>query len=567
MKKNYLLFVFTLISCTLFAQNSTINWGENLKIKRGTTELNIVTADNTGVYVQEGGVRYFTIGFNNMTGFKFRKFDKFYNEVYEEDYKQELKGKELNRIIPFKTKLYIFADDYDKKEKRFVTYAAEIDKASGKLKGDWKEIVEVPRENRGDDYAFTIIPSADSSSMVLVADISNTDRSSVKVLVMNEALQPQSATTINLQYTKNTYALQDVLFTNDKKILVVGKIYEEVELTKRRKRLMFKKLSIEKYDLSGKKEMEVATSDAGKVLVSAKLVQNKKSELFVCGFYSNNAKTQEINGLLVNRIDLATGNVITSTTKQLDPTMIGTFDEDADDDKDAETKQSKLSSKKAAADGDMDGFSSDFLFRKIYVGQDNSILLIAEKFRFDTYTRTESSYDGQRWTYRTVTTYQYTCGDLLTIKVGDDGALKWVNVIPKLQVEAIRARGAATTTGISFNSHLFISGGLPFYSSFNVVPFKNKLIFYYNDNTKNAAVKTVADKAKSTYNFNKSNCYSLTLDLTTGDVARKFLFTNDDEPIAMVRHGMLTGNELYLVAYKPSLLGKSTLKLGKITIR
>ncbi|RXK61902.1 hypothetical protein ESA94_02480 [Lacibacter luteus] len=567
MKQHFLLILLLALQTTLIAQNSTVNWGEDLKIKRGTTELTIITADNTGVYVQEGGVRYFTIGINNMTGFKFRKFDKFYNEVYEEDYKQELKGKELNRIIPFKNKLYIFADDYDKKEKQFITYAAEIDKASGKLKTDWKEIVVVPRENRGDAYEFTIIPSSDSSSMILVADISNNDRSSVKVLVMNEALQQQSVTTINLQYAKNSYALQDVLFTNDKKILLVGKIYEEVELTKKRKRLMFKKLSIEKYDLAGKKEMELPTSDAGKVLVSAKMIQNKKGELFVCGFYSNNAKTQDINGLLVNRIDLATGTVIASTTKQIDPSMIGTFDDDADDDKDAETKQSKLSSKQAAAEGDLDGFSSDFLFRKIFVGQDNSILLLAEKFRFDTYTRTESSYDGQRWTYRTVTTYQYTSGDLLTIKVGDDGTLKWVNVIPKLQVEAVKARGPATATGVNYNPHLFISGGLPFYSSFNVAPFKNKLIFYYNDNTKNAAVKKVGDKAKSTYNFSKSNCYTLTLDLTSGDVARKFLFTNEDEPIAMVRHGMLTGNELYLVAYKPSLLGKSTLKLGKITIR
>ena len=50
----------------------------------------------------------FTIGLRNMTGVKFRKFDKFYNEVYEEDYKQELKGKDLNRIVPFDNKLFIF---------------------------------------------------------------------------------------------------------------------------------------------------------------------------------------------------------------------------------------------------------------------------------------------------------------------------------------------------------------------------------------------------------------------------------------------------------------------------
>lgn len=567
MKKYFLLFLLTVLGTTLSAQNSTVTWGENLKIKRGTTELNIITADNTGVYVQEGGVRYFTIGLQNMTGVKFRKFDKFYNEVYEEDYKQELKGKELNRIVPFKNRLYIFADDYDKKEKRFITYAAEIDKNSGKLKGDWKEIVMIHRENRSDDYEFTIVPSADSSSMVLVADISNKDFASIKVLVMNEALQQQSSTDIKLEFPKDKYSLQEVLFTPDKKILVSGKVYEEVEFKKKRTRLMFKKLTIEKFNLAGKKELDLPTASGGKLMISAKLIQNKKGDLFICGFYSNDAKTKEINGLLVNRIDLSNGNILLSTDKPIDKSMIGMFDDDVDDDKDAETKQTKLASQKAKTDDEMDGFSSDFLFRKAYVGQDNSLLLIAEKFRFYRYTTTESSYNGQRWSYRTVTVYQYTSGDLLTIKIGDDGTLKWVNVLPKNQVESIRARGPAMTTSVSFNTGIFISGGLPFYSSFNVVPFKNKLIYYYNDNIKNGAVKKVNDKTKTTYNFNKSNCYALTLDLTSGDVERKFLFSNDDEPIAMIRHGMLSGNELYLVAYKPSMLGKSTLKLGKINIR
>lgn len=567
MKKYFLLFLLTLPGTTLPAQNSTVTWGENLKIKRGTTELNIITADNTGVYVQEGGVRYFTIGLQNMTGVKFRKFDKFYNEVYEEDYKQELKGKELNRIVPFKNRLYIFADDYDKKEKRFITYAAEIDKNSGKLKGDWKEIVMIPRENRSDDYEFTIVPSADSSSMVLVADISNKDFASIKVLVMNEALQQQSSTDIKLEFAKDKYSLQEVLFTPDKKILVSGKVYEEVEFKKKRTRLMFKKLTIEKFNLAGKKELDIPTAGGGKLMISAKLIQNKKGDLFICGFYSNDAKTKEINGLLVNRIDLSNGNILLSTDKPIDKSMVGMFDDDADDDKDAETKLTKLASQKAKTDDEMDGFSSDFLFRKAYVGQDNSLLLIAEKFRFNRYTTTESSYNGQRWSYRTVTVYQYTSGDLLTIKIGDDGTLKWVNVLPKNQVESIRSRGPAMTTSVSFNTGIFISGGLPFYSSFNVVPFKNKLIYYYNDNIKNGAVKKVNDKTKTTYNFNKSNCYALTLDLTSGDVERKFLFSNDDEPIAMIRHGTLSGNELYLVAYKPSMLGKSTLKLGKINIR
>lgn len=567
MKQLFFLSFFTLQTINIWAQNATVAWGDDQKIKRGTTELNIITADQTGLYLQEGGIRYFSVGFGNMSGVKFRKFDKFYNEVYVEDYKSELKGKSLNRIVPFKNRLYIFADDYDKKEKRFLTYAAEIDKNSGKLKADWKEIAVIPRENRSDDYEFTIVPSADSSVMVLVADISNKDFAAVKVLVMNEALEQQSVTDIKLEFAKNSYSLQDVLLTADKKILVSGKVYEEVEYKKKRTRLVFKKIAIEKYDLTGKKELDITTADAGKLMISAKLLQNKKGDLFICGFYSNDVKTKEINGLLVNRIDLGTGKILLSTDKPMDQSMIGKFDDDADDDKDAETKQNKAASQKAKDDDEMDGFSSDFLFRNAYIGQDNSILLVAEKFKLTRYTRTERNYSGQMTTYRTVVVYQYVCGDLLTIKIGEDGSLKWVNILPKQQVENYSARTPSMSTMPLMHSSFFLSSGLPFYSSFFVVPFKNKLIYFYNDNEKNAGVKSVNDKPKSTYNFNRTSCYALSLDLTSGDVTRKFVFSNFDEPVAMVRHGMLSGNEFYLVAFRPTMLGKSKLKIGKINIR
>jgi hypothetical protein len=549
------------------AQTSNIFWGDNMKIKRGTTELNIIAADKTGVYVQEGGIRAFAIGFRNMSGVKFRKFDKFYNEVYEEDFKKELKGKDLNRILPFKDKLFIFADDYDKKEKRFITYAAEIDKNSGKLKGDWKEVASTPKENRSDDYDFTVIPSADSSSMVLVADISNKDHASIKVFVMDEMMVQKSSTIIQLEFAKNTYSLEDVLVTSNQKIIVTGKVFEEVQISKKRKRMMFKSLSLAKYDIEGNKEFDLPTVSAGKIMLSAKVVANNAGDLFVCGYYSNDPKSKEINGIVVNRIDPKTGNIILSTEKIIDPTLVGNFDEDADDDNDSETKQSKAASKKAEQDDELDGFSADYRFRRVYIGQDNSILLIAEKYRFDSYTYTESSYTNGRWTYRTVTVYRYTCGDIMTTRVGNDGAIKFINVIPKNQIEEIRSSSLRSSTPGFSSSFYFEGGSMPFFSSFNCVPYKNKLIYYFNDNTKNEMATKTGDKIKSAYNFRKSNCYSLTLDLDNGKVVRKMLFTNEDEPMAMVRHGMLTGNELFLVAYKNSLLGKSSIKLGKITIK
>ncbi|MBS4063286.1 MAG: hypothetical protein KGZ74_01945 [Chitinophagaceae bacterium] len=566
MKKIIFLALFHCLFSLIQAQTSSIFWGDDMKIKRGTTELNIITADKTGVYVQEGGVRYFTIDFRNMTGVKFRKFDKFYNEVYEQDFKQELKGKDLNRIVPFKDRLFIFADDYDKKEKRFITYAAEIDKNSGNLKGDWKEIVTIPKEDKKDDYEFAVLPSADSSSIVLVADISNKEYASLKVLVMDEQLKQRSATDITLQFSKNTYELEDVLYTTDQQIIVTGKVYEEVQVKKKRTRLMFKKLSLEKFDITGKKMFDLPTVSAGNVMLSAKVVSNKQGDLFVCGYFSNNPKSLDVNGIVINRINPKNGTILLSTEKIIDPTLIGTYDDDADDDKDAETKQSKAASKKAAEDDELDGFSSDYRFRRVYIGQDNSILLIAEKFRFTSYTYTQSNYINGRMTYQTYTVYRYTCGDIMTTKVTSDGSIQFLNVIPKNQVEEIRGSSGYRSSPGAYSS-IFIGGGLPFYSSFNCVPYKNKLVFYFNDNEKNMGVTKTEHKFKSIYNFRKSDCYALTLDLENGSVTRRMLFTNTDEPMAMVRHGMLTGNDLFLVAFRNSMLGRSSIKLGKITIK
>ncbi|WP_407520948.1 hypothetical protein PDL71_11045 [Lacibacter sp. MH-610] len=155
----------------------------------------------------------------------------------------------------------------------------------------------------------------------------------------------------------------------------------------------------------------------------------------------------------------------------------------------------------------------------------------------------------------------------MTTKLDNQGNIKFINVIPKSQIETIRGAGPYMSGGAGFSSQLFISGGLPFYSSFNCVPYKNKLVFYFNDNDKNIAVTKTSQTAKAVYNFRKSSCYTVTLDLETGAVTRKMLFTNDDEPIAMVRHGMLSNNELFLIAFRNSMLGKSSIKLGKITVK
>jgi hypothetical protein len=552
----FLLFLFF-----SHAQKVSVVWGENLKIKKGTTEMNIVTADKSGVYVQEEDLRPFGFAHvNNRMKIKFRKFDKDYNEVYELDYVDELKDKEFNRIVPFKDKLFLFADDYDKKARQFITYAVELDKSSGRIKGALKEIAVIPRDDRNDRYDFIVVPTVDSSAMVLVADISNKAYVRIKVAVMNESLEPVSNTDINLSFAKDTYELDDLLYTMDSKIVVTGKVFEEVQVNKKRTRKVFKKVSLERFNLEGKKEAEFPTITGGKMLLSAKVVTNANRDVFVCGYYTNDFKDKKVNGIVVNRINPLNGEVIMASEKAIDPSMIGKFTED-------DTEETEKKGKSKELEGELEGFASNYRFKKVIIGQDNSIILIAEQYEVDIRTSVQTNTVNGQIQTRTTTTYYYTSGDIMTTLIGSDGNIKFSSVIPKRQRESTGMSSSSVGYGIVFSGSFFVTGGMPFYSSFNCIPYRNKLFFFFNDHGDNGAVTQQGQSAKKVSNFSKSDCYSLMLDMETGKVTRKMLFTNNDEPTAMVRHGMVLNNELYLVALRWSMLGKSTIKLGRIQVK
>lgn len=555
-------------ACLLFvifsyAQKASIVWGENLKIKKGTAEMNLIDADPTGIYVQEKDFRSaMFVQAIDVFKVKFRKFDKDFNEIFERDYGDELKEKEFNRIISFRGRLYLFADEYDKKARQFITYGVELDKSSGRMKGSMKEIAVIPRDDKNEKYDFIVVPSVDSTAMVLVADISNKEYGKVKVLLMNESLELVSSTDIRLSFTKNTYVMDDVLYTRDKKIIVTGKVYEDVPVGKNRTSKVFKRVSLEKFGLDGKKEAEFPTIAGGRMLLSAKVAANANGDIFVCGYYTNDVKAQLINGIIVNRINPVNGEVLMTSEKAIDPSMAGKF---KDDDNDVEGKKGK--SKEQEAVSDLDGFASNYSFKKVLIGQDNSIVLIAEQFRFDIRTSYETNNVNGQYQTRTTTYYYYTSGAIMTTRVDGDGNIKFVNVIPKWQVERTAFSNSNFGYGLVFSSSFSALGGMPFYSSFTCLPFKNKLFYFYNDHSENGAVTQPGQPAKKVMNFTKSDCYALMLDMETGKVTRKMLFTNEDEPTAMVRHGLILNNELYLVALRGALMGKSTIKLGKIIVK
>jgi hypothetical protein len=45
------------------------------------------------------------------------------------------------------------------------------------------------------------------------------------------------------------------------------------------------------------------------------------------------------------------------------------------------------------------------------------------------------------------------------------------------------------------------------------------------------------------------------------------LITNEDEPTAILRHGMVLSSALYVAALRRLLMGKPTIKLDKILVK
>ena len=112
MKKIILSFFSLFLVLISFSQSYRINWGNEIKLKKGTTDLDIVSVDNTGLFFTESRIKSsFLIGGALGTAQKLIKFDKNYNEVFEKEYNKELKGLDFHSLQPLENDIYLFSTD------------------------------------------------------------------------------------------------------------------------------------------------------------------------------------------------------------------------------------------------------------------------------------------------------------------------------------------------------------------------------------------------------------------------------------------------------------------------
>jgi hypothetical protein len=570
------LAIAILYSLPSFSQNYRLTWGEDIKLKKGTADLDIIAADRTGLFFTEERKKS-TIGLfgSGLTSsYRLVKLDQNFGEQFDKEYKRELKGVTFHSFEKMGDDIYMFASDYDRKERAFSILGAMIDKSSGDLTGDFKELGRYQLESRRDDYEIKLTRILNGKALLMVSNISGKDRVSLGVSVLDNNLKKKQNTVINISFDPGLYQLQDVQITSSNKVVVLGKLFEEVQYgKKKRKRLVFKEYSLSIFNADGIKEKDVTLDSDDRYIISGKLIEQPSGEMLLAGFYSKNAKKEDISGFYINKVDPEKGVLLLSSFQDINSGMLGKpFTDDSDDDD--ETKQNKRDAERARAADEEEEFPNQFIIKSVDINPvDNSVLITSEISRYSYYSYTTSNYNSSTRTYQYTTTYvhRFTNQDILVINADKEGKIRWINDIPKSQVEEIRTTNTHNS-GFYFDndrgSYFANGGGMPFHSSYSTMILNNNLILLLNDHTANNVNPQYGDRVKTVYNFRKrSNVYGVSIDLATGKMTRKTIVSNNDETILMPRHALIVNNEFFVPSWRQHALAKTELKFAKISVK
>lgn len=567
------------VAFSLTAQSYKISWGEEIKLKKGTADLDIIDADNTGLFFTESRVKmkgYFLIGASYTTSVKLMKMDKNFAEVFDKEYKKELKGLSFHSFQPLDKDLYMFATDYEKKEKLFKVFGAKIDKNTGELVGDFMELGSYALESKKDDYEMKITPVQGGKYFLMVSNVSGTDRVSLGVHLLDKGLKRKESAMIDLSFNPDLYSLQDVKFTSSNKIVLLGKEYEETQIgKKKRKRFIFKQYVMSVYNNDGKKENDVKLDADDRYIISGRLIESPGSQMLLAGFYSNSAKKEDLNGFYINKVDPVNGTLLLSSYKEINSGMLGKgFIDEADDDD--LSKEEKKQAQKGKTDDDEEGeFPNSFVIKSVDINTaDNSVIITSEVSRYTYYSYTTSNYNAstRSWTYRTTYVHRFNNQDVLVINADKDGNIRWLNALPKSQQEEVRTSNNSYSYGFSYGydeaGYFARAGGMPYYSSYSSLIYNNTLFVLMNDHTSNNVNPEYGNKVKTVYNFRKkSNLYGVSFDLNTGKMTRRIIASNNDETILMPRHAFVANNEFFMPSWRQHVMAKTELKFAKVTIR
>jgi hypothetical protein len=564
MTKNTLLAALLLlpvINC--LSQDYKINFGKVVEIRNKTTDVDLLTADQSGIYMVEGrnkNVHSFVKGTNAHTAYTLIKLSNTYSEVYRKDYDKQFK----NQLVNFHVagdKIIVLATETRKKLFRIV--GAVINKETGEIEKELTELGSFTIDGQLDEYPIKV-SNTKNGDILVAADLDESGVSKCGLLLLDAQLKKKQSAYIKPSFHSSQYNIKDAYFYNDKWFVFAKKDSSVVDKDGVLIRRDYQTHYLSVFNKTGALERQQKTTHGSRHLFAAKFIDHPVNGLLLGGFYSKTAqKANMVDGFALFKID-PTASLTLVSEKDITSDMLGGGNVPIPD-TDSQKEINKAISAKGEANRDL---QLNFLVKDIdFLPGTDAFVITGEvaSFGFSASWGSFYSHSGGRDFYMEQG-YAFNNNEVFVVYVKNMG-VQWANTVIKCQYEGlvsyVGSRDAQYDYYMNYSNYFASGKGGPYHSSYASLLYNNKYILFFNDHSRNTAEPKAIDNIQSVTRFGKnSTLYSVEIDLATGAKSRKKVIPNNSELVTMPRDAALVNNELYI----PARSAKTDIKIGKISL-
>jgi hypothetical protein len=533
MKNLAILFVFvlTIFSHVLHAQDIELRWGLPVKKSRIASPTDVLGKDETGFYIikADGDI-------------SLEKFDKNMNFLWTKKIYIYLTKKDktvFENIILINNKIIVFTSFYDSKADTKKLFATHISK-DGVIDSKLYEVNSFEKLESKRSVVYDVTISEKTNSILIFSNFREKDKEKEQFhyKVIDENFIQKSQAFIELPYTGANTTIIDYIIDNAGNIHLIYSVNlkrEEVGNKSNDDKIDFNYYIMSYYPATKEyKEYDMRVGDY--VITGISIIIDEESRyMYVPGFYSDK-NVNALKGTLISKIDLLNKKVIYAKQKDFDPAFLAVvYAKPLDDDDDKKKAEEPKEKKKAKGKEQL----YDYDIIDLFVNENEEVILVSEQYYVQVVTYTTTTSTGMT---STRTTYYYHYNNVMVTKFGSSGEREWCSNIPKYQV----------TTN---------DGG--FFSSIGVFAHNDVVYIIYNDNPLNGTV--IASKQYRTKSPQKSQLAMVSIN-STGELKKRVLMPAPDSGKGIGTRPkfstQISDNEVILIGYLSSYY-----KLGKIELK
>lgn len=557
MKKAILPILIMLVAIQSEAQEFETKAAAPIAVTKGTVYMKLLFAANGDIYSLK--VQDMVKKLN--CSYSICRYDRNMSLIYESSLDKLIGNRFFEGVLAAQGRLYLFTADYHDKNRKYSVFGMEIDAKTGNATGSEKVLYTCDLLSNWDKVFTRIVPDADSSRFIITSLSDNKD----DPFYYNTAVDLNLGTSFTIKANpripeSQVFRMEDVIMENNNTLILTGKIFDVIREAKGGTSRKFKRYSMQRFDLKGKKIIDYTLNLKDKYPVNCKLFKLPAStDLLLAGTYYDDETKAETKGIFFTKLDNATLAPGELSVKEF------TNDE------------------KFNRDLDMSypGINSFYFNNFIYNAAKKQLFLVAETYNVnvtkDRYWYDVVTIDADKTISRknesmnTVSTYTYHCGDLLILDINPEtSSINKYYLVSKRQVEKIAEHEENNYPGIlnAFsgklpNDYMSPLSVAPFYSSCSFHFLNNKLYLFYNEQLK----KEENIKEKDRYpGFYTSTLKCIAINTQSGSITTKVMKANEPQLVFMPRFILPAGKDIYVPSMNITPKIDAVFKLSRFTL-